>query len=396
MLHDKELKRIRELYHEWLVQVRRHLHQHPELSDGEYETQKFIMDKLTEMGVEHYAIARTGVVGLIRGQEGGNTVALRADIDALPIQDDKDVPYRSQNPGVAHACGHDAHTAIALGVARYFSERRDQFRGNIKLLFQPAEESVGGAQRMVQEGCMENPKVDYVIGKHVMAYMDVGNVEVKFNKLNASTDGIKITVQGKAGHGAYPETGVDAILAAAAVVQGVHSIVSRNVSPLESVVISLGTVNGGTKGNIICDEVVLQGTLRTVNEAVRAKAKERLTRMVEDVAAAYGAVGKVEITPGYDALINDDDVVAVIKEVAEAELGADKVRIKEHPSMGAEDFSFFLNEAPGAFYHLGCGSTGAGHHCHGAHSKDFDVDEDCLSLGMFLDICIIEKLLQRR
>lgn len=395
MLHDKELKRIRELYQEWLVQIRRHLHQNPELSDKEYETQKYIMDRLTEMGIEHHAIARTGVVGLIRGQEGGNTVALRADIDALPIQDGKDVPYRSQNPGVAHACGHDAHTAIALGVARYFSERRDQFKGNIKLLFQPAEEAVGGAQRMVQEGCMENPRVDYVIGKHVMAYMDVGEVEIKFNKLNASTDGIKITVQGKAGHGAYPETGVDAILAAAAVVQGVHSIASRNISPLESVVISLGTVHGGTKGNIICDEVVLQGTLRTVNEAVRAKAKERLTRMVEDVAAAYGAVGKVEINPGYDALINDDKVVAMIKEVAEAKLGADKVRIKEHPSMGAEDFSFFLNEAPGAFYHLGCGNRERGITA-GAHSKDFDIDENCLSLGVFLDICIIDQLLQRR
>lgn len=392
MLQDKELKRIRELYQKWLVQVRRYLHQHPELSDEEYETQKFIMDKLTEMGVEHHPIARTGVVGLIRGLPGGNTVALRADIDALPIQDDKDVPYRSQNPGVAHACGHDAHTAIALGVARYFSERRDQFKGNIKLLFQPAEETVGGAQRMVEEGCMENPKVDYCIGKHVMAYMDVGELEYKFGKLNASTDGIQITVLGKAGHGAYPETGVDALLAASAVVQGVHSIVSRNVSPLESVVISLGTIQGGAKSNIICDEVVMHGTMRTVNETLRQRTKERLTRMVEDVAAAYGAVGTVEISPGYDALINEDSVVAVIKEQAEDKLGLEKIRIKEYPSMGAEDFSFFLNEAPGAFYHLGCGNREQGINAN-AHSKEFDINEDCLALGVFLDICILEKLL---
>lgn len=395
MLQDKELKRIKELYQAWLVQTRRHLHQHPELSDQEYETQKFIKDRLTEMGVEHHPIARTGVVGIIRGGEGGNTVALRADIDALPIQDSKDVPYRSQNPGVAHACGHDAHTTIALGVARYFSERRDQFKGNIKFFFQPAEEAMGGAQRMVEAGCMENPKVDYVIGKHIMTYREAGEVEVKFGKLNASTDGIKITVIGKAGHGAYPETGVDAILVASAIVQGVQSIVSRNVSPLESVVVSLGTIQGGTTGNIICDEVVLRGTLRTVNETVRQQAKKRLTKIVEDVAAAYGAVGKVEISPGYDALVNDDRIVAVIKELAEEKLGADKVFTKEYPSMGAEDFSFFLNEAPGAFYHLGCGNREKGITAT-VHTKDFDIDEDCLSLGVFLDICVLENLLQRQ
>jgi len=394
LLQDKELKAIQELYQPWLVDIRRHLHQHPELSDKEYETQKFITEQLEKMNIEHYKIARTGVVGIIRGQEGGKTVALRADIDALPIQEDKDVPYCSQNPGVSHACGHDAHTTIALGVARYFSERRDQFTGNVKLLFQPAEEAIGGAQRMVEEGCMENPKVDYVIGKHVMAYMDAGEVELKYGKLNASTDGIKITVAGKAGHGAYPETGIDALLAASAVVQAVHSIVSRNVSPLESVVISLGTIEGGTKSNVICDEVVIRGTLRTVNEAIRQRAKERLTAMVESVAAGFGAVGTVQITPGYDALINNDEVVAVIEELAQEHLGPEKVKHKEYPSLGAEDFSFFLNEAPGAFYHLGCGNKEKGITA-AIHSKDFDVDEDCLSLGMFLDICVLDKLLQR-
>jgi len=391
---QEDLAKIKELYGSWLVDVRRHLHSHPELSDKEVETQKFIMDKLTEMGVENHPIARTGVVGLIRGQEGGKTVALRADIDALPMQDQKDVPYRSQNDGVCHACGHDAHTTIALGVARYFSQRRDQFKGNIKLLFQPAEEAVGGANRMVQEGCMENPHVDYCIGKHVMAYMDVGEVEVKNGKLNASTDGIRITIKGKAGHGAYPETGVDAILAAAAVVQGVHTLVARNVSPLESLVISLGTIRGGTKGNIICDEVVLGGTMRTVNEELRRKTKERLKTMVESIAAGYGAQGEVSISPGYDSLINNDEIVKVIEDVAVEHLGRDKVHQKEFPSMGAEDFSFFLNEAPGAFYHLGCGNKSKGITALG-HAVDFDIDEDCLPVGVFLDIQIISELLQR-
>jgi len=394
MLQDKDLDRIQELYRPWLVQIRRYLHQHPELSDKEYETQKYIMSHLAEMGIEHYPIARTGVVGIVRGGEGGKTVALRADIDALPMQDKKEVPYRSQQSNVCHACGHDAHTAIALGVARYFSERKDQFRGSIKFLFQPAEEAMGGAKRMVQEGCMQDPKVDYVIGKHVMPYLDAGEVEVKYGKLNASTDSLKITINGKASHGAYPDTGVDALLAAAAVVQGVHTIVSRNVSPLESVVISLGTIQGGSKSNTLCDQVLIKGTMRTVNESVRQATKLRLAKMVEDTAAAYGAVGVVQISSGYDALINDDCIVNVIKELAVTHLGQDKVQIKEHPSMGAEDFSFFLNEAQGAFYHLGCGNKEKGVTA-STHSVDFDIDEDCLPVGVFLDICVIESLLDR-
>ena len=394
MLQDKELPRIKELYEQWLVQTRRHLHQNPELSDQEFETQKFIMAQLTEMGIEHYPIARTGVVGIVRGQEGGNTVALRADTDALPMQDRKEVSYKSQNQDICHACGHDAHTAIALGVARYFSERTDQFKGIVKFFFQPAEEAVGGAKRMVEEGCMQDPKVDYVIGKHVMSYMDAGEVEMKFGKLNASTDSLKITVQGKASHGAYPETGIDALLAAAAVVQGVHTIVSRKVSALESVVISLGTIQGGTKANTICDQVVINGTMRTTNEVVRQTAKEHLTTVVQDIASAHGATGHVQISPGYDALINDDEVVTVLKDIAQARLGPDSIRMKEHPSMGAEDFSFFLNDAQGAFYHLGCGNKEKGITAP-IHSNDFDIDESCLPLGLFLDVWMIEALLLR-
>lgn len=394
MLKENNLSAIRELYQAWLVGVRRHLHQNPELSDRELETQKFIMTKLSEMGVDEYqSIARTGVVAVIRGQEGGNTVALRADIDALPMQESNDVPYRSQVPGVSHACGHDAHTAIALGVARYFAERRNQFKGIVKLLFQPAEETIGGAKRMVEEGCMDNPRVDYVLGKHVMPYMEAGKVEVKYGKLNASTDSLTIDITGKASHGAYPDTGVDALLAAAAVVQGVHTIVSRNVSPLESVVISLGTIEGGTKSNTICDQVTIKGTMRTVNETVRQATKSRLTKMVADTTSAFGAKGVVDISPGYDALINDDGIVDVIRETVETQLGPENVRHKEYPSMGAEDFSFFLNEVRGAFYHLGCGNREKGITA-SIHSVDFNIDEDCLAVGVYLDICIIEKLLQ--
>lgn len=392
MLQDKTLARVTQLYQPWLVDIRRWLHQNPELSDQEHGTQKFISGQLATLGIEHYTLARTGVVGIVNGRQGGKTVALRADIDALPLEDEKDVPYRSQNPGICHACGHDAHTAIALGVARYFQERKEQFSGAVKLLFQPAEESVGGARRMVEEGCMENPHVDYVIGKHVMPHIEAGAVEIKYGKLNAATDGIKITVLGRSSHGAYPDTGIDALLAAAAVVQGVHTIVSRNISPLEQAVISLGTIEGGHKANILCDKVAINGTMRTTSEGIRQTVKKRLQTVVSAAASAYGATGEVAIRPGYDALVNDNFVVAMIERAAEEFLGRDKIFIKEHPSLGAEDFSFFLHKAKGAFYHLGCGNTAAGITAP-LHSNSFDIDESCLAVGVFLDICIIDALL---
>lgn len=392
MIENSPVYKLVKAYEPWLIEIRRHLHRNPELSGKEWNTQKYIIHQLEEMGIPCQPMAQTGVVATIFGALEGKTVALRADIDALPMEDCKGAIYSSVNPKVCHACGHDVHTTIALGVARYFSERKAMLKGNVKLLFQPAEETIGGAKRMVEEGCMQSPHVDYVIGKHVMPYLEVGDIEYRFGKMNAASDSIKITIIGKSSHGAYPEKGTDALLVASAVIQAVHTVVSRNVSPLESAVITLGMIEGGTKASTLCGEVVIKGTMRSTNEDLRNEMKERLNMIVSMTAAAFGAEGRIVFEKGYEALINNNQCVSLIKEVAEGLLDQRNLHQKEHPSMGVEDFSFFLNEAKGAFYHLGCGNKEKGI---GAplHSSTFDVDEGCMAIGVTLDVKIIEGLL---
>ena len=385
-------KRSEEIFEE-LVAIRRALHMNPELSGNEIRTSKKICEYLDDLGVEYESgIADTGIVAIIRGKKEGKTVAARADMDALPIMEDNDKPYKSQNTGVMHACGHDVHTTILLGVAKILKEMEKDLAGNIKLFFQPAEEDIGGAERMINEGCMVNPNVDYVIGLHVMPYLDAGYVELKYGKLNASSGEVAITIKGKSGHGAYPDTAIDAIVIAGNVITALQSLVSRNISPLNSVVLSLGKINGGTKNNIIADEVVLSGTLRTLDADTRRYAKERIKNIVENVAKTYDGEGIVEFVDGYDALINDDEVVNVIKETAERVLGKDKIQYKEFPSLGAEDFSYFINEAKGAFYHLGCANHEKNINSP-LHTACFDIDEECLPLGVMMHTFISLNLL---
>ncbi len=386
-------KRIKEIFEE-LVIIRRDLHMNPELSGNEIRTSKKICEYLDNWGVEYKSgIADTGIVAIIRGKKEGKTVATRADIDALPITEDNDTPYKSQNTGVMHACGHDVHTTILLGVAKIVKEMEEKLTGNIKLFFQPAEEDIGGAQRMVNEGCMTNPNVDYVIGLHVMPYLDAGHVELKYGKLNASSGEMIITIKGKSGHGAYPDMAIDAIVIAGNVITTLQSLVSRNISPLNSVVLSLGKINGGTKNNIIADEVVMSGTLRTLDEDTRKYAKKIIKHIVENTAKTYGGDGVVEFSDGYDALINDDEVVDVIKETAERLLGKDKIRYKEFPSLGAEDFSYFVNVAKGGFFHLGCRNEARGITA-SLHNKNFDVDENCIKTGVHLQVESLLALLR--
>ena len=387
-------KRIDKIFGE-LVEIRRDFHINPELSQEEFRTRDKIRGYLDEWGIENYICAETGVLGIIKGRNKGKTIAVRADIDALPIQEKNDLPYRSVNPGVMHACGHDAHAAIVLGVARIIKELADSgdsINGNVKLFFQPAEETIGGAERMIKEGCMENPKVDYVLGLHVMPYIDAGVVELKYNKLNASTDSVKIILKGKAAHGAYPDKGVDAIVMAGHVITGLQSIVSRNTSPLNSVVLSLGKISGGVKNNVIADEVIISGTLRTLDHETRHYSKDRISDLVNNVAAAFGGRGFTSFSEGYQALINDNEVVDLIKENAEKLLGRENVEFKEFPSMGAEDFSYFLDAAKGAFFHLGCGNKAKGI-TENIHTANFNIDEECLKVGVGLQVENILTLL---
>jgi amidohydrolase len=378
-------------FEKWLIDIRRHLHQYPELSEKESETQQFIEMKLDELKIEHVRTAETGVMGIIRGNSDSPCVALRADIDALPIKESNAVQYKSKNKGVMHACGHDAHTTILLGCARKLAER-PQLDGTIKLFFQPAEETVGGAKRMVEEGCMKNPKVDYVFGLHVVPYMPVGEVEIRHGKLNAASDHVKIVVNGLGTHGAYPEKWVDALLVASEIVVGIQVIITRKVSPLYQVVFSLGKIKGGSKDNIICDHVEISGIMRTTDEETRRHLKRILKNYISSICDAHEARGEIIFEEGYQALINDYQMTEIVRKNCESILGADNVHEKETPSLGVEDFSFFLDHAKGAFYHLGCGRSDKFDNSP-IHSDTFDIDESVLGLGVELQLKIIDTLI---
>jgi amidohydrolase len=384
--------KVDEIFEE-VVKIRRDFHMNPELSQQEIRTQEKIMSYLKSWGIEYTSCAETGVVGLIKGSNG-KTVGIRADIDALPIKEKSEVSYASKNSKVMHACGHDAHTSILLGVAKILKQMESELQGNIKLFFQPAEETIGGADRMVKEGCMKNPDVDYVLGLHVMPYIETGMVELKYGKLNASTDEVKITVNGKSAHGAYPDKGIDSIMIAGHVITAVQSLVSRNISPLNSVVLTLGQIHGGVKDNVIADEVVMTGTLRTLDSETRNYAKQKINEIVSNVAAAFGGIAKAEFNEGYRALINNDEVVDVIKENAEKILGKENIVYKEFPSLGAEDFSYFLDECKGAFFHLGCGNDKKGITA-AIHTENFDIDEECLKIGIQLQVENVLSLLNK-
>jgi len=386
MMTDRELFERVGAAHDWAVALRRRIHERPELGNSEFETQKTICAALDEIGVA-YSAENTWVIGLVRGDYPGPTVGIRADIDALPVTEPPGCPFRSKNEGAMHACGHDAHTAILLGAARVLAGLRENMHGSVKLLFQPAEESTGGAERMVKAGAMENPHVDCVYGLHVMPRLPLGVVETRAGTLNASTDRIEITVRGVSGHGAYPESGADAIVCAAQMITALQTLVSRNLSPLSSAVLSFGQIGGGRAPNIICDSVTLVGTLRTASADIRAMMKRRIGEVAQGTAQAMGCAAEVAIQPGYNALVNDPDEAARIRRVGARLFGEANMLEKAEPSMGAEDFSFFSDAAPGAFFHIGC-VRAEDMPAPALHSERFHMDERCLDVGMAMHVAL--------
>ncbi len=370
----------------WMVEIRRDLHQHPELGLEEVRTARQVQGLLDELGIEHEdGIGGTGIVGTLRSGEPGKVVALRADMDALPLQDAKSVPYTSKIPGKMHACGHDVHTSILLGASRLLVDLMPRWAGTVKLLFQPAEETVGGAKLLIAAGALSNPPVDAVFGLHVEPDFDVGHIAVRYGQRNASSDSLKITLIGRSCHAAYPSGGVDAIAMAAQVVSALQTVISRNVDARDSAVLTLGTVRGGTQSNIVADRVELTGTVRTLDPTIRELVLRRVRETVQGIAGALGGEARIEIESGYDALINYDKAVDLVRRNAERLVGEDKVYLRPRPNMGVEDFAYYLSHAPGAFFSLGVRNEERGI-VHSVHQPGFDVDEECLAYGAALQV----------
>ena len=369
----------------WIIDARRDIHKTPELGLEEFVTKEKIIKYLDEIGIDYKIYDdHTGVTAYIdSGKE--KTVAIRADIDALPITEDLNLSYSSTNSGKMHACGHDAHTAILLGTCKILHNLRHELNVNVKFFFQPAEETVGGAQLMIKDGCMDNPKVDCIFGLHVDPRLDTGFLELKYNTLNASTDTIDITVTGEKCHAAYPHLGTDAIVIAANVITSLQTISSRNVDPLDSVALSMGIINGGIKENILCDKVNIRGTLRTLNEDVRCLTKKRIIEIAQLSSKSLGGNACINIEKGYPVLKNTNKIIDYVKKNATELFEHDRIIIRESGCLGAEDFSYYLERCDGAFYHIGCKNTDKNIGSP-LHSSTFNIDEDCLKYGVMIHV----------
>lgn len=379
----KHIHQLAQNYAEEFVHARNHLHMYPELSTKEQETAKYLAAQLTKMGIKHEShIAETGLVGIIEGHNPSKRViALRADMDALPIKEENDVPYKSINEGVMHACGHDAHMACLLGAAKILNETREQWEGTIKLFFQPSEEHFpGGAIRMIKEGVLENPAVEEVYGFHVLPEMEAGRIGMKEGKYMASTDEIYLTVRGKGGHGATPDMNIDPIVITSHIIVGLQQIVSRFANPSVPTVLSFGRIIGEGRTNIIPNQVKVDGTLRTFDEKWRAKALERITEMASAIAKGMGGECEVSIEKGYPFLVNDEKLTDLARENAIAYLGKENV-YKLDLRMTAEDFAYFSHKVPSCYFRLGVGNYQKGIHAN-LHTSTFDIDPHAIEVGI--------------
>ena len=381
-LIKKKIKSIKQK----LIDIRRDIHSYPELSNQEYRTMNVISEKLKHNGIKHITeVAGTGVIADIEGKDKSFTVAFRADIDALPINDLKHCDYASKNDGVCHACGHDVHTAINIGIAYVFSNNSNEKITppcNVRLIFQPAEESVGGALPMMKENALENVNVIY--GLHVSSSTEVGYIQINDDIVNAGCLDFKIKVYGKSAHGANPANGVDAIVISSKIINDLQTVISRNVNAEDSAVITIGTINGGTAANIICDYVEITGTIRALKESVMLIIKNRIKKLIKCVSNSFDGDAEFIELVYFASLVNWKDASSIVRNNAVNFLGEKKV-LKLIPSLGAEDFSFFIQNKPGAFFNIGSRNEKMGI-VHNAHNGLFDVDEDCIEIGLTLQI----------
>jgi amidohydrolase len=368
-----------------VIADRRHLHQHPELAFHEFETAAFVADRLTALGVEDIrtGVGKTGVTGLIRGtgeNGSGKVLMLRADMDALPILEENEVEYVSQNPGVMHACGHDSHVSMLLGTTRVLMDRRGDFSGTVKVLFQPAEEGGGGAAAMRAAGALEDPPVDAAMGLHIWQDVPVGQVWVRDGTAMVGVTGFTITIHGKGGHGAHPELTVDPIVVGSAIVNGLLTLVSREKSPVVPEVVTVGSFRSGNAANVIPDTAVLKGTIRSVTREQGEEVKTRLQAMVEGIAASMGATADVVFAGAAPPLINDPEIAAIVRDAAIEGFGEERVSQGNLMSV-SEDFGEFLDPVPGCYFFIGSRNEEKGF-VYGHHHPKFDIDEEAMAIGV--------------
>ncbi len=365
-----------------IVAIRRHIHSHPELSFTEYQTANYIAKSLRELGLDpEEGIAKTGVAAVIKGKNPGKKViALRADIDALPIKEANDVDYKSKNEGIMHACGHDAHTSSLLGTAHILNQIKDEFEGTVKLIFQPGEEKApGGASLMIKDGVLQNPAPESILGQHVMPLIPVGKIGFKEGIYMASADEIYMTVKGKGGHGAMPDRNIDPVLIASHIIVALQQIVSRNATPTIPSVLSFGKVIAEGATNVIPDEVKIEGTFRTLNEDWRREAKVKIKKMAEGIATSMGGECEFHFLDGYPFLYNNEELTRRNKEFAIEYMGEENV-IDLDVWMAAEDFAFYSQEIDACFYRLGVRNESKGITSN-VHTPTFNIDEDALEIG---------------
>ena len=365
---------------EEIINLRRELHKIPELGFKEYKTSEFIESKLNKFNLEvKTKIAGTGVLGLLKGHSMGKTIMVRSDIDGLPIREANSINYASKHDGVMHACGHDGHMAIALTVAKILSKNIDLLKGNVKFLFQPAEEGPGGAMPMIDEGILESPKVDAVLSLHIWNYIPVGKVGIRIGPLMASINSFKITVLGKASHGAMPQDGIDAVIAASSIINTLQTIVSRNVSPFDPCVLTIGKINGGTASNIIADKVEMEGTFRTLNPKLNKDFPGKLEQVIKGITNSLKAGYCLNMDFRYPVTVNDSKMSALVAEAAVKVVGEKNVIVPEQ-TMGGDDIAFLLQRIPGCHFFLGSSNKEKNINAP-IHNPNFNFDEDCLIIG---------------
>ena len=374
-----------------LVGWRRRLHQRPELGFQEKLTADFVSQKLQAWGIEHQTgIAKTGIVATIKSDRPGPVLAIRADMDALPIQEENDVPYRSQHDGVMHACGHDGHTAIALGTAYYLSGHRQDFSGTVKMIFQPAEEGPGGAKPMIEEGALKNPDVDAIIGLHLWNNLPLGTVGVRSGALMGAVECFRAQILGRGGHGAMPDQTIDSVVVSAQIVNALQTIVARNVNPLESAVVTIGELHAGTAMNVIADTARMSGTVRYFNPALEDYIGKRIEEIIAGVCQSHGANYELDYWRLYPPVINDVQITELVRSVASEVVETPAGIMPTCQTMGGEDMSFFLQEVPGCYFFLGSANPEKDL-AYPHHHPRFDFDETALAMGVEMFIRCVEK-----